>query len=271
MERRKFLALIGLGAAGTAGSGAVWRAGTSESSPPPGVEKLVGTSTGHQRIVWSVETASPTVALTFDDGPDPDFTPQILDVLDDYGVKATFFSLGYNAQRHPELLREVVAAGHEVGSHGWRHLNLAETSPAETRIEIERGTDLVEEHAQVPVRVFRPPYGRFNEIAVRLLAERRQDMFVWSVTRGGLTWTEPHEVAAHIKRETAPGDIVDLHDGIGRGTFQREREFAKRLVQRRNVEIQALPQILEDAAESGLIFTTASKLAAKARPPRSAR
>lgn len=267
MDRRRFLTLVGLGAAGTAGSGAALRARTQQPAPRSGVQELVATSTGHQRIIWSVDTDSPNVALTFDDGPDPDFTPRILDVLDEHRVKATFFSLGFNAQRHPELLREVVAAGHEVGSHGWRHLNLAEISPAETRREIEHGTGLVEEQAQIPVTVFRPPYGRFNETAVRLLAHRRQDMFVWSVTRGGLAWTQPDQVAAHIKNTTKRGDIIDLHDGIGRGTFHRERHFSKRLVERRRVEVQALPRILEDAREARFRFTTASELAAKARPP----
>lgn len=267
MDRRKFLTLCGLGAAGTAGSGAALRARTQQPAPRSPVQELVATSTGHQRIIWSVDTDSPSVALTFDDGPDPDFTPRILDVLEEHGVRATFFSLGLNAQRHPELLREVVAAGHEVGSHGWRHLNLAELSPAETRREIEHGTGLVEEQAEIPVSVFRPPYGRFNETAVRLLAQRRQDMFVWSVTRGGLTWSEPDQVAAHIQSETQRGDIIDLHDGIGRGTFHRERDYAMRLVERRRVELQALPRILENAREAGLRLTTASELAAKTRPP----
>lgn len=267
MDRRKFLTLIGLGAAGTAGSGAALRARNQQPEPRPAAEKLVATSTGHQRVIWSVDTDSPAVALTFDDGPDPDFTPRILDVLDEHGVKATFFSLGYNAQRHPALLREVVAAGHEIGSHGWRHLNLAEISPAETRREIEHGTGLVEEQAQIPVNVFRPPYGRFNETAVRLLAERRQDMFVWSVTRGELTWTHADHIAAHISSETKRGDIINLHDGIGRGTFQRESDFASRLIERRSVEIEALPRIVGDVRAAGLKFATASELAAKARPP----
>lgn len=266
MDRRKFLTLIGLGTAGTAGTGLAWRV-RDDASSAADVPDLVPTARGDQRIIWSVKTDARAVALTFDDGPDPAFTPRILEVLDDYGVEATFFALGHNARQHSGLLRDVVAAGHEIGSHGWTHLNLAKASPEETEREIDYGTGLVEENAEVPVRVFRPPYGRFNEAAIRLLAERPIDMFVWSVTRGALATIEPEDVAAHIKGEAGPGDIIDLHDGIGRGTFQPDRDFARQLTQRRSVEIEALPRILEDAAEAGLRFTTVSKLVAKARPP----
>lgn len=268
MDRRRFLTLLGLGTAGTAGTGLARRGpGTDGEAPRSRADPLVPTSTGEQRIIWSVDTDAPLVALTFDDGPDPAFTPRILEVLDRHRVSATFFSLGFNAMQHPGLMREVVDAGHEVGSHGWKHLNLAEASPQETRREIEFGTQMVEENAEVQVRVFRPPYGRFNEVAVRLLAQRPVDMFVWSVTRGGLAWTKPEQIASHIKSNTSAGDIVDLHDGIGRGTFQRDRAFARQLTQRRSVEIDALPQILEEAERSGLRFTTVSELVAKARPP----
>lgn len=263
MDRRSFLALLGFGAGGF-GSGVAWRSlGTSGRSEPRTKSDAGGlepASTGQQRIIWSVETDSPLAALTFDDGPDPRFTPRILDALSAHSLKATFFALGHNAARHPALLREVVEAGHEVGSHGWRHLNLADASPDETRLEIVKGTEMVEHHAQVPVRAFRPPYGRFNEVAIRLLATRPEDMYVWSVTRGQLSWQDPRQVARYVASEAGSGDIVDLHDGIGRGTFNPGREFTRRLVARRGVEIDALPEILERASAAGLRFTTVSNL-----------
>lgn len=268
MNRRHFLALLGVGAGGL-GSGFAWRSLTdSEDTVPKPTLPTVAASRGQQRIIWSVETNSLTTALTFDDGPDPAFTPRILDILDKYSVKATFFALGHNAAQHPQLLREVVEAGHEIGSHGWRHQNLADASPDETRREIVTGTHLIEDHAQVAVRAFRPPYGRFNDIAIRILAGTPQDMYVWSVTRGDLSSQDPSRVAAHVVRETRRGDIVDLHDGIGRGTFQRETDFAQRLIQRRTVEVEALPEILERTTEMGIRFTTVSGLMEQALPSR---
>lgn len=260
MDRRRFLTLLGFGAGGF-GSGVAWRSqAPPERAEPRREASLEATSTGQQRIIWSVQTDSPLAALTFDDGPDPAFTPRILEILAAQSVKATFFALGHNAAQHPALLREVVEAGHEVGSHGWRHLNLADASREETRLEIIKGTEMVEDHAQVSVRAFRPPYGRFNELAVRLLAGRREDMYVWSVTRGRLSWQDPRRIAAHVASHTGSGDIVDLHDGIGRGTFNREREFAQRLIRRRSVEVDALPEIVQRCSDSGLRLTTVSDL-----------
>jgi len=268
MRRRRFLGLLGAGAVGGAATGLV-RPGPREvpdEMDPEALDDYVPRPTsGQQRIIWSVGTDVPAAALTFDDGPDPDFTPQILDVLERYEVEGTFFALGYNAARHPKLLREVVAAGHEIGSHGNRHLNLAETNPQETRNEIEVGTKIVEEQAEVPVRVFRPAYGRIDEASLRLLALRGNDMVVWSVDRGKLTWRDPRQIASHVLESLEPGGIIGLHDGIGRGTFNRGSEGAARLHRRRAVEIEALPRLLEGARARGIRLTSVSKLMAAAR------
>ena len=223
-------------------------------------------SGGLQRIVWSVETDEPIAALTFDDGPDPEFTPRILDLLDFYQTKATFMVMGHNAVEHPWLLRDVVRSGHEIGSHGWKHLNLAESSVEEVRREIEFGTQIIEDHARVPVPTFRPPYGRLGEAALRVLANTRRDIVIWSVTRGKLEWRSHEQIASHVIASLGRGDIVDFHDGIGRGTFNRHRAFADRLRHRREVEVAALPKILEGAAARGLRLVTVSELIGAWRP-----
>jgi peptidoglycan/xylan/chitin deacetylase (PgdA/CDA1 family) len=270
MRRRRFLALLGVGALGGAtGTRLAWSDGSREVPNEArdvldaDVENPLG---GMQRIIWSVNTKAPVAALTFDDGPDPEFTPRILSLLDRFEMTATFMVMGHNAVQHAGLLREIVAAGHEIGAHGWRHLNLARASAAETRTEIEFGTRMIEERAGVPVRVFRPPYGRFNDAAVRLLALRRRDLVVWSVTRGKLAWQDADQVASHVVGSVDPGDIVDLHDGIGRGTFKPGTEFAKRLRRRRTVELEALPRILEELRARGLRLETVSGLVAAGRP-----
>jgi peptidoglycan-N-acetylglucosamine deacetylase len=270
MRRKRFLALLGVAALGSATGARLARSHEPRDVPDEGRDlpddEVENPLSGLQRIIWSVDTKAPVVALTFDDGPDPEFTPRIVDVLDRYKVTATFMVMGYNAVRHAELLREIVAAGHEIGGHGWHHLNLAKASVAETRTEIEFGTRMIEERAGVPVRVFRPPYGRFNEAAVRLLALREHDMVVWSVTRGKLAWQEADQVASHVVGSVGPGDIVDLHDGIGRGTFNPGTEFAERLRRRRAVEVAALPRILEGLRARGLRLKTVSGLVAAGRP-----
>ncbi|MGH2698309.1 MAG: polysaccharide deacetylase family protein [Actinomycetota bacterium] len=272
MDRRRFLAYIGLGAAGTAAG--VKLAGSRRSedvAPPParnGPAEEVASPTwsGFNRVVWSVDTEEPVASMTFDDGPDPDLTPRILEILERFGVRATFLAMGYNAVRYPELLREIVEAGHEVGGHGWRHLNLTQTSAAETRNEIEYGNRMIEERTGTPVRVFRPPYGRFGEQALRVLAHSRPDLVVWSVTRGMLSWRDPKHIASHVLGAMGPGDIVDLHDGIGRGSFSPRGESAQRIRRRREDEVQALPRILEGARARELRFVTLSDLIAVWRP-----
>jgi peptidoglycan/xylan/chitin deacetylase (PgdA/CDA1 family) len=270
MRRRRFLALLGVGALGGAtGTRLAWSDGSREVPNEArhvldaDVENPLG---GMQRIIWSVNTKAPVAALTFDDGPDPEFTPRILSLLDRFEVTATFMVMGHNAVQHAGLLREIVAAGHQIGAHGWRHMNLAGASAAETRTEVEFGTRMIEERAGVPVRVFRPPYGRFNDAAIRLLALRRSDLVVWSVTRGKLAWQDADQVASHVVGSVDPGDIVDLHDGIGRGTFNPGTEFAKRLRRRRTVEVEALPRILEELRARGLRLETVSGLVAAGQP-----
>ena len=230
-------------------------------------ESATPASTGMQRIIWSVDTEEPIAAVTFDDGPDPEFTPRILDQLDRFGVSATFMVMGYNAVTHPDLLRDIADAGHEIGGHGWRHLNLAETTAEETREEIEHGNQMIEARTGVPIRVFRPPYGRFGENAVRVLARARRDLVVWSVTRGKLSWREPGQISSHVLSALGPGDIVDLHDGIGRATFNPRSESAKRIRRRREDELSALPRILEGAKAKGLRLKTVSDLMAAWQAP----
>lgn len=223
--------------------------------------------TGMQRIIWSVDTKEPVAAVTFDDGPDPEFTPRILDLLDRFGVTATFMVMGHNAVTHPDLLRDIADAGHEIGGHGWRHLNLAETTAEETREEIEHGNRMIEARTGVSIRVFRPPYGRFGENAVRVLARSGRDLVVWSVTRGKMSWREPGQISSHVLGALGPGDIVDLHDGIGRATFNPRSESARRIRRRREDELTALPRILEGAKSKGLRLKSVSDLMAAGHGP----
>ncbi len=265
MDRRAFIALVGGGVVG----GAAGRFASGGDNQAPVVEapiegQVAIPTSGLQRIIWRVDTEHPVLALTFDDGPDPEFTPGILELLDRHRVKATFFAMGFNATEHASLLPEVVAAGHEIGSHGWAHLNLTRISAADTYEEIEAGKKAVEDIIQVPVKLFRPAYGRFDEAAVRFLASNRDDMIVWSLTRGELAWTDPEQIAAHVATMARPGEILMLHDGIGRATFDREAERSIRVHARRQVEQRALPDILARIHDKGLKPVTVSRLIAKA-------
>jgi peptidoglycan-N-acetylglucosamine deacetylase len=265
MKRRAFLAGGGAAVAGLASGPALldWRderlvRERNASAVPAAPDQRLG----QQRLIWSVSTVKPLAALTFDDGPDPELTPRILEVLAEHGVQATFNVMGWNALRHPDLVRAVVAAGHELGNHTWTHQDLAFQSALQTRRQLERGREAIERTAGVRPRFFRPPRGNLTGSAIQSAAELGYDVLLWSVTRGSAGVGTPASVADHLARTVAPGDVVALHDGIGRGTFHPRGPGAHELRARRRVEVQALPAALERVLGQGLRLVTVSALLA---------
>jgi peptidoglycan/xylan/chitin deacetylase (PgdA/CDA1 family) len=267
--RRQLLALGGGAALGTAFTGATARTGRAGSEEAT-LQEVDNPKRGGQQIVWSVSTDEPIAALTFDDGPTPELTPRILEILERYGVVASFMMVGHCAESHPTLVREVVAAGHDVGNHSWRHLNLASASAHDTRLEIEVGAEKIEEASRRSVTMFRPPRGRLSEAALRILAPLPQDIVMWSVSRGALDWEAPARVASNVVDGVGPGDIVDLHDGIGRYVFDPGSARARELLDRRLVELEALPRIIEGIQEKGVRLVGLSELLPQsaATPPK---
>jgi peptidoglycan/xylan/chitin deacetylase (PgdA/CDA1 family) len=280
VDRRDLLIGLGSGATGlVVGSGAAAALGadipgTPAASSRPRLEAANSavpgslTRLGTSRTIWSVRTTAALVALTFDDGPDPEFTPRILRALEHAGVHATFNVMGWNALQHADLLRQIVSLGHEVGNHTWTHQDLAFQSAAQARIELQRGSSAIEQVISRPIRFFRPPRGVMTGSALAISAELGYDLLLWSVTRGldggpG----KPQEITEYVVNTVRPGDILGLHDGVGRGTFKRESAFGRGLVARREMEVQALPGILQRVADKGLRFVTATTLLANEDHP----
>jgi peptidoglycan-N-acetylglucosamine deacetylase len=153
----------------------------------------------------------PRLALTFDDGPDPDITPQVLDILDAYKAKATFFCTGRNLVANPELASEILARGHRIGNHGFHHLDGWTHS---SRLYFR---DVLEREKLMHSDLFRPPYGRIRPAQAKALS-RRFRIVMWSLLSGDF---DPHlgtdKCLAQLKRKTQNGDIVVFHDA-GKGT-----------------------------------------------------
>jgi peptidoglycan-N-acetylglucosamine deacetylase len=216
-------------------------------------------------IIWSVPVATRAVALTFDDGPDPEFTPRILQILAARGVRATFNMMGWNCRAHPELVHRVVAGGHDIGNHSWSHLDLAQVDPTTARHELSAGRSMIERVSGRELTFFRPPRGELTGVALRYAAEEQQSILLWTIN-GGLPGNRtPPSIRAEVARRIRPGFIVNFHDGIGRGTFDRRAAFARALAARRHLEIEALPGILDDASSRGIRFATVSELLAEPR------
>jgi peptidoglycan/xylan/chitin deacetylase (PgdA/CDA1 family) len=182
------------------------------------------------------------IALTFDDGPHPDVTPRVLDILRDAGARATFFVLGEQVRAHPDLARRIVHEGHGIGNHTDTHPNLQLTlSASRVRAEIVGCQDTVMGVTGVTPAVFRAPHGRMTRAAWRACRELGLASYDWSVAPEG--WPKPKgvdELVASALGAARPGAIIDLHD------VPWHDDAGPRT-------IEALPAILEGLAARGLV------------------
>jgi peptidoglycan/xylan/chitin deacetylase (PgdA/CDA1 family) len=157
--------------------------------------------------------ASDAVALTFDDGPHPEGTVAVMEVLARERVKATFFLVGEQIRRSPALAREVLAEGHAVGIHGDRHRNLLALTPARIAEDFDRVLDTFGEHLGVAPGIHRPPYGVYSFTALAQVRRRGWQPTLWS--RWGRDWTSgatPMAIASRVADGVRGGDILLLHD-----------------------------------------------------------
>ena len=151
--------------------------------------------------------------MTFDDGPHETLTPKLLDLLAQKKIKATFFVLGENAQRHPEILKRAVAEGHEIGNHSWSHPHLAKLPDEAVRSQLQRTDDVISQAIGVHPKIMRPPYGELTPKQRQWVnSEFGYKVILWDVDP--LDWKEPGPsiVAQRIIHDTKPGSIMLSHD-----------------------------------------------------------
>ncbi|MET8296473.1 polysaccharide deacetylase family protein [Streptomyces sp. NPDC005180] len=155
------------------------------------------------------------ILLTFDDGPDPRYTPAILDTLRRYGVRAVFFVCGEMATDNRDLVRRMVAEGHVVGNHTWTHPLIPQLSRSALESEIGRTSEVVEQITGQPPLWFRAPYGAWNRAAFEIGAELGMEPLAWTVD--SLDWTEPGttSIVSRVLDGAGPGVIVLNHDAGG--------------------------------------------------------
>lgn len=195
-------------------------------------------------LVLSAAPTENTVALTFDDGPDPRFTPQILDLLAEHDIKATFFVTGARAEAYPELLQRIVNEGHIVGNHTYGHPNLVESSDMDTlETEVLRTEEIINAIVGYRTKLFRAPYGFLYDELLEQLGSMDYTVVGWSVD--SLDWREdpPEDIAYNVISNIHPGAIILMHDGAG-DTGDRTNT------------IEALRQIIPNLKDQGLEFET---------------
>jgi len=211
----------------------------SAASPSPAPAKI---------SYFSTHVDGPYIALTFDDGPHAKLTPKLLEILAQRHIKVTFFLIGENAHAHPEIVREEIAQGHEVGNHSWDHPNLRKLPEEKLRSELQRTDDEIKAIIGRSPAIMRPPYGELSP-AQRLWVNKEfgYKIIFWDVDPNDWKDPGPSVVASRILAQTKPGSIILSHD-IHAGT------------------VEAMPYIIDTLLQRGYKFVTVPELIAMDRP-----
>ncbi|OPA80643.1 polysaccharide deacetylase [Paenibacillus selenitireducens] len=199
--------------------------------------------------VWDVPMNRKLVALTFDDGPDPNQTPEILDLLKKYDAKATFFVVGKKVALQPELLKREAKEGHEIANHTYNHIYFNYKVPVnKLEKEISDTHALIAKHTGQQPHLFRPPGGMFNEQLIQLAKEKGYLVVLWSWHQDTKDWRSPgvNFIVQKVLNNIRGGDIILFHDWV---------EGPKH-----SQTVEALKIILPALQEKGYSFVTVSQL-----------
>lgn len=160
------------------------------------------------QLLWHVKDSKSSIFLTFDDGPIPEVTPWVLDQLDRYKAKASFFCVGDNIIKYPELFNKLKLNGHFIGSHTFNHLSGWSTNTGEYLENVHKGASLV------PTNFFRPPYGRITPAQFKILKNYYQ-IVMWDVLSGDFDpFIKPEICLNNVIKNTKPGSILVFHDSL---------------------------------------------------------
>jgi peptidoglycan/xylan/chitin deacetylase (PgdA/CDA1 family) len=201
-------------------------------------------------VIW--QGSSPGLkqaALTFDDGPDDYWTPQILDQLSRYNVQATFFCLGDLIQQNSSTLQKIVEKGHIIGNHSWNHPSLPEISLDEMRMQIERTNDEIYRVIGLRPHLFRPPYGDLDEITFSEILSLNFKIVLWKIDSQDYLGLTGLQITANVLSKVQPGTIILMHCAA----YDHQNSMAG--------TVEALPTIIETLSNEGYDIVPISQLA----------
>jgi len=223
--------------------------GASPSPSPSAEASPEAANAANKPATWfSVNVEGPYIAMTFDDGPSPETTPRLLDILKQRNIKATFFMIGQNAERNPAIVKRILAEGHEIGNHSWTHPQLSKLSDDRVTEEINKTQNAIKDASGYTPVILRPPYGAITARQKEWI-EKQFDLsvIIWSVDP--FDWKRPGAsvIEQRILAGARPGAIVLSHD-IHKQT------------------VDAMPATLDALAAKGFKFVTVSQLIAMNKP-----
>ena len=213
---------------------------TRPASTPSASPRAAGRGRRGDQPMYNVDDGPKVIALTIDDGPSPVYTPQILRLLDEYQVTATFSMIGLEVDAHPGMAREVAAAGHMIANHTWSHVDLAGLRPTVVADQINRATGAIHTVTGRVPTLFRAPYGAWSKAVLQHCAQDGMTPLDWSVDPRD--WSRPGvaSIVRNIMRNTKTGSIILEHDGGGN----------------RSQTVAALKIVLPRLLAAGYDFTT---------------
>jgi len=203
------------------------------------------------KFIYKVKTNEKLVALTFDDGPHPEFTIELLDLFKEKGIKVTFFVRGSKIETHNKIVSRMITEGHELGNHSYSHKNLIFKKKSTIRIEIEKTDRLLRELGVKGDIHFRPPFGRILFSASSVLASLNKKVIMWNVPTKDFKENDPNVILKRIYKRIKPGSIIVLHDS---GVEKHGKEI------NRQSTISAVKVLIDELAKKGYKFRTVSEL-----------
>lgn len=204
------------------------------------------------QVIWDINTKEKLVALTFDDGPHPVYTPQILDVLEKYHAKATFFVIGKHAESYPEIIKRQVKEGHEIANHTYRHYFRDNFDRERLKQELNKTSKVIHDLTGYTPTLFRPIAGYYDDQIINTAVTNGYRVILWSWHQDTKDWKQPgiRRITTEVLSDTRPGDVVIFHDSGGD----------------RTQTVKAVEKILEALTKEGYKFVTVSEMLYRTEP-----
>ncbi|MDR7077719.1 peptidoglycan/xylan/chitin deacetylase (PgdA/CDA1 family) [Neobacillus niacini] len=202
------------------------------------------------KVIWEVNTKEKMVSITFDDGPHPLFTPQILDILAKYHAKATFFVVGNKVELYPDVLQRIKKEGHEIANHTNKHIYSRNLTSATLTAELEKTDKIIQQITGDKPTLYRPVGGLYNDVIINTAIKNGKMVILWSWHQDPEDWKKPgaNKISRHITKSVQPGNIILLHDWIGSGGGKTSQT------------VKALESIMEFLSLNGYKCVTVSEL-----------
>jgi peptidoglycan/xylan/chitin deacetylase (PgdA/CDA1 family) len=187
-------------------------------------------------LVWTIPRELPTLFITFDDGPIPEVTPQVLEILESYNAKATFFCVGHNVEKHPAVYQLILDKGHSIGNHSYNHLSGWKTNTNDYVSNVLKANKLIDS------KLFRPPYGKITRAQMKVLKEEYK-IIMWDVLSGDFdSKTSIKTSTENVIKNARSGSIIVFHDSLKAASTM----------------LASLPIILKHFSELGFQFNAIS-------------